>query len=474
MPTDFWLRQPQAYIIEALEEGFTKFTWHVAALIKSKVEVLSWLRSASMGYSADIRMMLIDYTGASEYSIFSSYEKPLAVYPTWAADEPWDQLIWLIENPVGADKEFCNDKNIQPDMRPVAGQKHRVVIHRIGPAGDAQYNLLIQLRELQIQYPECDLFISGSNQFSTLFGYGFQSVDWMPVNVMATGALTPKIILPSGKQIKSGAQFDVRYKDWFELVGMSQMHLITLRDYLKYNLRSVNWASRNWESVVPFARSFHSKKVFMPSEFTKLSDSSFIMPSARRTAMRNLGIQASELDRFICDTCMLQNACTLYREGSVCTLKGSDAVSLAKNFGTRNVELIITGLGKILERQVERLEDAQALEQVSGEMDPHLNAQYNAVFANGVKLAKLLDPSREGGPSVAVNIGVAAGGHAQIIAASDPKQIVANVVAALESMGIAREQITSKMIKGYLESAAVNGVQPALQAAKVINGQASE
>lgn len=474
MPTELWLRQPNGYILEALEEGFTKFTWHVGSLLKTNIEVLSWLRSASMGYGVDIRAMLIDHSGAAEYSVFGNYLTPEAVYPTWALDEPIEQLEWLMQNNVGELKEFYGDESVQIDMRPVKGQKHRVVIHRTGPSDVHQNSFMLFLREMQLQYPDCELFISGPRHFSILFNYGFTAADWLPTIVSNTGAVSRQVILPSGKIIGEGHQHDPRYKDWFELVGWNQSNLINKRDYLQFTLRSAAWAQRNFDKVTPFVLERMGRKVFKPTEFRAVSDRDFVLPTARRRVMRNLGIQVSELDKFLCDTCILQNACSLYREGSVCTVKGSETVSLAKNFGTRSADLIITGLGKLLERQVERLEAAQAIEDQNGEVDPDLTKQYNSVFANGVKLAKLINPELSGGARVQVNVGV--GAAAAQVSTANPRQLVAGIVAELEAQGIPREQITSAMIKGVLESAASNGSQRAIQAAavtaesKTING----
>lgn len=471
MATDLWLRQPKTYMQEALEAGFTQFTWHLAAALDQKIDVLSWIRSAAIGYG-DVRVMLVDYSGAAEYSVYDTYDKPSAVYPTWAGDEDFEMLIWLVENPVGMDRSFTDDEQVQSDMRPVYGQKHRVVIHRLGPPSPMREGLLMRIRELQMLHPECEIFISSPMEYNSLFGLGWKAVDAMPGNVTASGAIFETIYLPTGKQLKMDYAYDRRYQDWFRLVGWDQTMLTDRRQFLRYNLEAIRWAAKNWDIAVPFVSPKGGRQVFVPTEFNQVSDTDFIMPVSRRITMRTLGIKAGELDKFMCDTCMLHNACKLYRQGSVCTVKGSEGMELAKHFGTRNASAIINGLDQLLKKQVERVENRMAEEERSGEVDPDLTKDINSVMANGVKLAKLIDPTLAGGPKVNVNILNQNGANpAAAVAASDPKQLMAQIVNVLEiEHGIPRDQITPDMVKGVLEGMATRDPQKALEASKVING----
>jgi hypothetical protein len=125
-----------------------------------------------------------------------------------------------------------------------------------------------------------------------------------------------------------------------------------------------------------------------------------------------------------------------------------------------------------VKRNAERLEDAMAAEEGTGELDPEVTKLSKTVFDQGTKLVKLLDPSLAGGPKVQVNVGVGAGGNAQVgIASSDPKQLMATVVAELESAGIPRDQIDSTMIKGVLQSMANSSQQQAIQTAVTAHQQ---
>jgi hypothetical protein len=466
---DLWFRQPRVYINHALEAGATNFTWHLASALSKRIDVLSWFRNAVVGYG-ECRMMIVDYSGASEYTQYTRYEEPIAVYPTWSADEEFSELVYLVENPVSENPEFTDNQAIARDMRPVKGQKHRVVLHQLGPATREREGLLLRIRDLQLLHPECEIFISQQIMFSILFGFGFQAGDCMPGNVIETGSIVQGINLPTGKYLKPPNIWDLRYSDWFELLGWKQRDIVDRHQMTRFNIESLMWAARNYDKAVPFVlestrgagTTGGRRTLFRPHEFKHVSDKDFILPSARRHLMRNLGLD-EELDKLACDTCMLHNACTLYREGAVCAVKGSEGVELSKHFGTRNAQAIITGLDHLLKKQVQRLEDAQAAEEVSGEPDPDLTKQYNSVFANASKLAKLIDPSLAGGAKVQVNVGVA-GNAAIAVASADPKQMVASVVAELEASGIPRAEITPEMIKGVLTGMASRGEKRAVQA----------
>lgn len=467
---DLWIAQPVRFIDVALEEGFRKFSWNVATLIGTRLETLSWLRVQAMGYS-DVRLMIISHGGAAEYDVFSSYDVPCAVYPTWDTSEDWNDLEWIIKNPPGNNPDFYNDTSIPVDFRPIKDQRNRVVVHRLPPSGEGRQEFFLRLRELQLANPQCEIFIDGCTRFNTLFGMGFKAANYLPAAISFNGMATDRIHLPSGKVVMGHLIHDKRYADWFELLGFSQFDIVDSYDQTRYCLRAAAWANKNFDSVKPFVVRMTtgggSNTVYMPSDFMHVKDRDFVLPAARRTAMRNVGMYSSTLDKFSCDTCMIQNACTLYREGSVCVLKGSETVNLADAFGSRSASVIMDGLTELLKRQAGRLEDAMSAEDASGKLDPEVTKLASKVFDQGVKLAKLRDPSLSG-TKVQVNVGVGSGGQANVsVSGSDPKQLMASVVAELEEAGIARADITSDMIKGVLKNMANVSQPQAISAAKV-------
>lgn len=469
---DLWFMQSYRYIDVALEEGVRQFSWHVAPLIKSGREIFSWVRANTAAYGP-VRIMLIDHSGAAEYSSYGRYDKPLAVYPTWDPAEPLDELIDMLENPPGEDPKLYDNENIPSEFRPVKGQKHRVVIHRITSDPDKRMFLLLELRDLQKNYPNAEIFIGGAVPFNLVFGMDFKAAEVMPINVSVTDMFTNRVQLPTGKQLANDNIFDRRYADWFSLIGVNQFELNSNTERTIACVRSLRWAALHFHNATPFITTAGGKtstawynKNFVGSEFYLVSDKSFVLPASRRRLMRNLGINPDEYDKFTCDTCILHNACTLYRKGSVCGVKGTDAMALADSFGSRNAEVIIGGLLQIAKRNAERLEDAMAVEQSSGELDPEVTKLGKTLFDQGVKLAKLIDPTLAGGPKVQVNVGVGQGGQANVgIQGGDPKQLMATVVAELEAQGIPRSEIDSDMVKGVLRNMAQVGQQQAITTA---------
>lgn len=464
---DLWLRQPATFMPEALAEGFRNFTWHIGIAMAKRIDPLVRIRAYALPYGESTKIMLIDFPGAIEYGMFSSYDAPLAVYPTWTPDEGMEKLEHLCKNPPGDMAKFYNDTSLPPVHRPVKGQKHRIVIHRIlnGSVGArANVEMMLRVRDFEAEY-DVEIFPSGFTNFDFLFSYNLSAADYRPV-CMIKDAIYPQMELPTGKILYGDAIFDGRYKDWFELLGFDQVEMYS--EYLKknrrvlptYAMRAAQWARRNWSKVEPFVIDRNTTR---PPD-ADLSDrilrpaSAFVLPATRRRVMRNLGLDIGELDRFACDACILHNTCKLYRANSVCTVKGAETVALADSFGTRNADVIINGLSKLLQRQAERLEDAMAAEDVA-EPNPDVTRQINSVFANGVKLAKLIDPNLAGGPKVTVNVGVGAGGQASIVAQQDPRQITAQVVAEIEASGIPRDKITAEMLAAYLK--AMNVEDPA-------------
>jgi hypothetical protein len=475
---DLWIMQSRRYVDIALEEGLRQFTVQTGSMMKTQNEELSWMRAHTAAYGP-VKVMIIDHAGAAEYSTFGNYTRPLAVYPTWAAeDEPWETLIWLLENPVGENEQFCDDPKILPEHRPVKGQKHRVVVHRLPKPGPERQLFMLKMRQVQIDYPDAELFISGCKRFNDLFGIGLKAVDFWPEPVTLSGSFTQRVMLPTGRILTLDRIWDKRYADWFDLIGFDQSDVVTQDDMIRFCIRSGMWANKNFGSIKPFVspstRGGGNNTVFMEAELITTPESHFILPAARRTMMRNLGIKATDADKFTCDGCILQNACTLYRAGSVCTLKGSEAVALSDAFGSRNVDVLLGGLSQLLKKNAERLDDAMATEaqDEDGKLDPEVTKLSKTVFDQATKLVKLIDPNLAGGPKIQVNVGVGAGGHAQINAGTDPKQLMATIVAELEASGIPREDIDSTMVKGVLRNMAQVGQEQAISTAKVQNEMA--
>lgn len=439
-----------------------------------KLDPIARTRAYALPYGERSKIMLIDYAGAAEYGLFGKYDEPIAVYPTWTPEDGYDQLRWLCENPPGRNPKLYNDRSLGPESRPIKDQKHRIVVWKFKNDFTAVSvtPMLTVIRDFQAEY-DVEIFVSGLTRFEHMLSYDLLACDFRP-QCLVDNAIHEVAVLPSGKYISRDI-YDPRYKDWFELLGMSQIDIFrevksgNRRILLEYNLRSMQWAKANWDKVEPFVLDRKSK-VPEDRDFSDRilqPNTAFTLPATRRRVMRNLGLPESELDRFACDVCIMHNTCKLYREGAVCAVEGTEAVALSKAFGTRNADRIIDGLSQLLEKQAERLEDAMAAEDPQNP-NPDVTRQVNSVFANGVKLAKLIDPTLAGGPKVTVNVGVGQGGQAAIVAQQDPRQITAQVMRELEASGIPREQITAEMLAGYFKNMGINTEEPARKAIQAV------
>lgn len=115
-------------------------------------------------------------------------------------------------------------------------------------------------------------------------------------------------------------------------------------------------------------------------------------------------------------------------------------------FKSRDSGKIIDALGTLLAANTRRLEAGLREEQEYGELSSEVTKISNQLFAQGVSLAKLIDPNLRGGAKVQVNVG----GNAQVISGASPNAIMGSIVRELESRGIPREAITPEMVQGLL------------------------
>jgi hypothetical protein len=129
--------------------------------------------------------------------------------------------------------------------------------------------------------------------------------------------------------------------------------------------------------------------------------------------------------------------------------------------------MIIDGLGTLLAASTRRLESGLMEEQAIGDRNPEVTRQLSQVFDQGIKLAKLVDPSLRGGPSVQVNFG--GGGQSTQVAQANPQQMVATVFRELRAQGIEAEDITAEMVTGVLENMSNAKALPAAVQGEVIS-----
>ena len=154
-----------------------------------------------------------------------------------------------------------------------------------------------------------------------------------------------------------------------------------------------------------------------------------------------------------CSTCSLWRKCSLYREGSVCTVGGTNGRRLAEQFRSRNAAEVGEGLRRLVEMQAELVDDEHAQfvainEKVEATDDPEdapdpvemerrrtsLMRNMNSVFGNAAKLYALDRPTS---PQVQVNVGMVGPGSAPVDPQRDDARTLASkAMAELEAKGV--------------------------------------
>lgn len=462
--TNIWFRNAKNCLDVCAEEGVNRLTWTRQQLMRHKIDGILITRQFYMSSSVRPTIFIIGIQGSSEYGIFDRFDKPRAVYPTWSGkNDDIEELYMMIEEPWGENERKCSDLSVPSSLRPVLGQKHRVVIHD-SPSSVSGIGQEFWLRMSQIQeeYPDVDLFVNGTKSYATLFGLRFKDGDY---GLCDRGDANQHMILPNGMTVqlerKEYHKLD-QWADWIKLLGFNPKELITnQKERYRFRVRSAKWASKYWADNYRFHSGHHNIAPDYEAEEAKFR------PEQSRIVLTRRKFTLIEADKFLCNRCRIAPGCKLYRTDSICGLGDSKVSDLEKFFQSRNAGLIVDGLARITQLQARRLESSMELEAGSGEVDPEVTKQMNALFANGVKLAKLVDPALNGGPKVQVNVGVNGNAAVQVQSAN-PKQIMADIVNALEMQGIPREKITPAMVEGVLKSmAGGNDQRTAIEGAKV-------
>lgn len=431
-----WFRNPSNYIKELVEVGEGNIAWDRGVIVKRKIDVK---KHADLHYGVGIpyRLLLVGLQGTMELGPDNDEKNPVGVYPTWAYGENLAILEDMIENPMGEDHKLCSDLTIPVDERPVLGQEHRVVITDLPDAKTIQgRKLLTILKTLQEDYPNSIIHVHGLYSYRYAFGMGLGAADVEP----RTAAQKGKLYFPSGKEEK----YERAYQNpqWVLSLGFKPDELAVPRNRCMYNIKSAKWAAANYDSIFNFK--FRGAK--MPVD-TESSDADYKPPTDNRAIVTNK-LPVKDGDKMLCNTCSLQNDCKHFREGAVCSLPDAEPKSLATYFKTRDSDMIIDGLGLLVQANTRRLERGMREEEAFGDINPDVSRMVGQVFDQGVKLAKLVDPNLRSGAKVQVNVG--AGGGAHVVAMADPKQLVAQCMRTLEAQGFSREEITTDMVKNLL------------------------
>ncbi len=438
--TEVWFRNPHDYIKELVEVGVGRVAWDRGLLVKRKIDPIKHA-SLYFGNAIQYRVLLVGEQGTTEYRNGDHPGRPTAVYPTWCYGEELSLLEEILEAPPGKDLVACNDDTVPAELRPVWGQENRVVITDIprlttGPGR----KFLSVLKLLQEDYPDSIIHLHGLYGFRSAFGMGFGAADVEP----RTAAQKGKLYFPSGKE----APFEraIGHPEWVLLMGFNPIDMKVPRNRCMYNIKSALWAGENYSKIF----NFRTRPLGTDVIDTTSPDESYKPLTNNRPLMHNK-MAVAEGDKFACDTCSLALNCKYFRVGAVCSLPGEETNDLAKMFQTRDSDRIIDGLGTLVAANTKRLERGMSEEAAFGDVDPNVTKLLGAVFDQGIKLAKLVDPNLRGGSRVQVNVGA---GGAAAVSMGNPKQMIATVFRELEQQGIPREDVTPEMVKGLLESMA--------------------
>ena len=438
--TEVWFRNPHDYIKELVEVGVGMIAWDRGLLVKRKIDPVKHA-SLYYGNAIQFRALLVGEQGTAEYRNGDPLEKPSAVYPTWCYGEELSLLEEILESPPGEDLVACNDHTVPVDQRPVWGQEHRVVITDIpklttGPGR----KFLSVLRVLQEDYPRAIIHLHGLYGFRSAFSMGFGAADIEP----RTAAQKGKLHFPSGKELPW--ERAIPHPEWVTLMGFNPVDMKIPRNRCMYNIKAALWAGENYDKIYNF------RTRPLPGDVIDFHSSDEAhRPLTNNRALMHNKLPVKDGDKVVCNSCSLALECKYYRDGAVCSLPGEETNDLARMFNTRDSDQIIDGLGTLVAANTRRLERGMKEEAVFGDVDPNVTKLLGAVFDQGIKLAKLVDPALRGGARVQVNVG--AGGTASV-AMANPKQLIATVFRQLEEQGIPRDQITAEMVKGTLEGMA--------------------
>ena len=429
--TEVWFRNPHNYIRELVECGEYRIAWDRGLLVKKRIDPAKHAE-LYYGQTYPYRILLVGEQGTAELRPGDTIEKPSAVYPTWIYGDDAAILEELVTRPVGQDMTVCNDMSVPPDERPVYGQEHRIVIAEMPKAvSGAGRQFLRFLKELQEDYPDVIFHVHGLYGWRVAFGMGFAAADVEP----RTTAQKGRVILPSGKE----EQFEHVQKNvkWVTNLGFKPVDLAEPRKRCMFNIKSAVWAGKHYNEIFNFRV---NNRNFTPDVTSSDDDHTPAEAGLPITA----SVKKKEGDQFICDTCSLQDNCKYYRQGSVCTVPGAEPTPLSRFFGSRDASTIIDGLSLVLQANANRLEKGMRYEDIDGEISKEVSSLISNVFDQGTKLAKLVDPTLNGGPKVNINVG--AGGTA--VATANPKALVASAIRELEARGVPRDKITPEMIQG--------------------------
>lgn len=438
-PFDLFWRNPRQYGDQLVSLGECNVSWDKGILDRYNIDQQKWsrIKFGPLGKKWRSYSVGLDYT--VEYDADSGPGRPRGVYPTWDFNAlPIEELDWLIQNPWGDDLDFTTDLTIPFAERPVKGQPHRIFITNV-PASNTLpgRKAIVLLADVQRKRPDVELHMHRQYDYGVLFGNGFKSGSLEPFELAGRGNL----MFPDGSRIDVKTPAAKYMSKKTRAFGWEVTELAKEKtNRVLFNIQTGRFASLHWKKD-------YKTPLNVPSDHKadSVSASADVAPlSIKRLSPGLKGMEQG--DRIICNVCSLKAKCGYYREGSVCTVPGSQMKKLAEQFKTTNPDAIKEGMRQVLERQAnvvdERLQDHESRGQ--DDIDPNLMKDMNSLFANAHKLYQLERPK----PGMNLNIGINASGVT--VQGNDPRQIAAHITAELEAAhGVGN--VTDEMVMQRLQ-----------------------
>ena len=440
--TELWARNPNLYIRECVATGVTRIAWSSGVLIKRRIDPHS--HASTWFPNRDWQVMVVGDIGAQLITPEFPSATPKAVYPVWRhGAQSLDRLIGLMREK--HDPRQSSKTNV-PRYRQRPNQDHVVVVNDLpNLTTKLGQSFAALLAELQDENPQCKVYVHGLYSWPWIIGGHFAAADFEARIPAASG----NVLLPSGRLIHH-TKLEPHTK-WVHMLGWTLPELEVPANRCKFIIESHRWGAENAHTDLMDINTVPRKKV-SNSDFADILNGRSIEMAKTATPIRPLAapVRSGERlpgDRFFCDACSYANNCRAYRKGSICAVPDSESDELAQHFKTRNSDLIIEGLGKLMQGQLSRLAEGQAQEKISGELDPHVTKMSDGLFKQGIQLAKLVDPSLRSA-AIAVNVG-ANSASVQVGSGQQESthQLASRAIARLEAGGVPRNHITEDLVR---------------------------
>lgn len=440
MGPEIWFRNIGNYVRELIATAHVDVAFDRGYTAKRSIDPAAFMRAWMPPHLNHWRCLHIGDQGSPLY--VADQKDPVAVYPTWQYGvDTLDLLIWMLENPAGADPEPYTIENAKIDEIPVEGQEHRIILTDLPSAVSAKEFYRV-VAAIQNDYQDAIIHVHGTYAFATMFRLGFRAFDFDASGQARGGVDLP---LANGKRMSWRDMQDGEPAAWVRTLGIRPRDLAEPRWRCIYVIKAMKYAAANWDQP-----GRGSSKALAEEPDVATPTASWKPNIIRQQGIKQTGNPA---DMIACDICSLADSCHAYRPGSVCTLPKSHGSELAKFFKTRDSGTIIQGLQELIEIQAGRLERGINWELGEEELSPEVTKLVDGLFQKGVSLAKLVDPKLGKGPLVAIqnNVGNAEYG-ARLPTANTPAQLVAQAKAELEQAGYKSEELTYPMIEEYMKT----------------------